>query len=61
MLYAERLKRLGVSMKGINTGNTESLFTRSHMTRISLNTMKLVDQFKTNRESTSPHTQLWTL
>ena len=61
MVYPERLKRLGVSVKGMDIGNTEPLFTKSHMTRIRLDTMKLVDQFKTNKESTSPHTQLWTL
>lgn len=55
MLYAERLKRLGISAKGMDIGNTEPLFTKSHMTRIRLGTMKLVGQFKTNKGSTSPH------
>lgn len=55
MLYAERLKRLGISAKGMDIGNTEPLFAKSHMTRIRLGTTKLVGQFKTNKESTSPH------
>lgn len=59
MLYAERLKRLGISAKGMDIGNTELLFTKSHMTRIRLGTMKLVGQFKTNKVLL--HTWLWTL
>lgn len=61
MLYAERLKRLHVSMKQMDIGDTEPLFTKAHITRVKLDTMKLVDHFKTNKENTSSHTWLGTL
>lgn len=44
MVYAEKLKKLEVSMKWMDIGNTEPFFTKFHMTMFRLDSTKPVDQ-----------------